>query len=216
MKRKLRIQYMGLRLNGNGEDPSHAFRHGKETLYWSKLSYPVIGSFYEAVRDEKSTLLARRQWPKNPPDDFKIPQEWIDADAAAREYKKKRADHARVKRLVGEIWKEVKPLHERARKLSTFEKWAFADAVRRMIVTGKFVFLLALLTSCGKDTSCRIRRGDRDVEPDPLRKDGRRAYKGLRQVKARRTQSDGERALRLTRLRCSDLHADRATQNGNR
>lgn len=154
MKRKLNLVYVGLRLDVLGENPSHAFLHGKRTLYWSRLSYPQIGSGYVATQEGESVRLNPKQWPGKRVAEPK--QEWLDADLAAKEYRTRKREFAKAKNAASEFRSLLKPICERASKLRGFERREFGNAIARMILTGKFLLYLALLASCGKDTSCRI------------------------------------------------------------
>ena len=70
-------------------------------------------------------------------DESEVPQSWLDANAAAEDFRASKRRTAKAKRIVDAHWENLKPLHERCKKLGFFEKIHFAEYVAKKIMRGE-------------------------------------------------------------------------------
>lgn len=137
---KVEVVYVGLRLEVAGLGPTGrvrpTFLYGKEEVVWAIPTRTLlIGGRYEAEKGlgENFTISKRPKLlgstaPK---------EEWLDADRAAKAARAKAAEEAKARKFAESAWPALKPLYERARKLSIWERYAFGQYVARLVVSGK-------------------------------------------------------------------------------
>lgn len=129
--------YIGRRLGDNG-DVLQCFLHNKKKYFWKGISYAVIGGRFEANKNETGEIyMSRKARVISNIEQDRIKQEWIDSDLAAEAFLKEKREKNKAKENISKKdWELLKPFHLRAKNLSVFERDAFANYVRRLIILG--------------------------------------------------------------------------------